>query len=312
MNMRDAISANRTFLMGLAMIAILLYHHGYCIIPGITAFFSRFGLFGVDIFLFLSGFGCVFALSKTTPSVFFGKRIARLLPTCLFVGMTVFAADLFLDAERTDANPVIALFSLHRWYIQAIIICYLICPVAYFLLKRYKLIAFIGLLAASALGHYFSVDIDYFRLSWIMGRLPVFFVGMYIAMYNPKTNGIYYCLSVALILASMLIRCVGGGYVFLWTYTIAAGMPILCLMLASIRNLSDKIRLTPVISLFGLYSLEIYLIHEYTYWTIGELSISLWIKYTITIAIIASVSMLSHKVTNSIKPIIEKRILVKL
>ena len=144
-------------------------------------------------------------------SVFFGKRIARLLPTCLFVGMTVFAADLFLDAERTDANPVIALFSLHRWYIQAIIICYLICPVAYFLLKRYKLIAFIGLLAASALGHYFSVDIDYFRLSWIMGRLPVFFVGMYIAMYNPKTNGIYYCLSVALILASMLIRCVGGG-----------------------------------------------------------------------------------------------------
>ena len=30
-------------------------------------------------------------------------------------------------------------------------------------------------------------------------------------MYKPNTNGIYFFFSVALILESMLIRCVGGG-----------------------------------------------------------------------------------------------------
>lgn len=53
--MKQEISRNRTFLMGLAMIGIILFHHGWVVVPGITAVFSRFGLWGVDII-----FSCFF------------------------------------------------------------------------------------------------------------------------------------------------------------------------------------------------------------------------------------------------------------
>lgn len=37
--MKSTLSENRLFLMGLAMIGIVLFHHGFTVIPGITAFF---------------------------------------------------------------------------------------------------------------------------------------------------------------------------------------------------------------------------------------------------------------------------------
>ena len=41
--MKETLSVNWTFLMGLAMIGIVCFHHGWAVIPGFTTFFSRFG-----------------------------------------------------------------------------------------------------------------------------------------------------------------------------------------------------------------------------------------------------------------------------
>lgn len=149
--MRSTISANRTFLMGIAMIAIILFHHGWTIIPGVTAFFSRFGLWGVDIFLFLSGFGCVYALNKYSRNAFWLKRIIRLLPTCLLAGVLIFCVDLYFHSERTITYIPIRLMSIHRWYIQTIIVCYLMCPLAYIVIRKFRVTGLLILVAAAIL-----------------------------------------------------------------------------------------------------------------------------------------------------------------
>lgn len=59
----EKLSAVRTYLMGMAMMLIILYHCG--VYP-----FKMFGYWGVDVFLFLSGFGIFFALKKRVLAAF--------------------------------------------------------------------------------------------------------------------------------------------------------------------------------------------------------------------------------------------------
>ena len=65
-NLKD-LSSFRTQLMGMAAIMILVCHAeaSHVLMPGWLAKMMNFGNFGVDIFLFLSGLGCYYSLSKT-------------------------------------------------------------------------------------------------------------------------------------------------------------------------------------------------------------------------------------------------------
>lgn len=208
--MKDTISNNRTFLMGLAMIAIILFHHGWTIIPGITAFFSRFGLWGVDIFLFLSGFGCVYALNKYTTAVFWAKRIKRLLPTCLLAGILIFGFDLYFHAERTMTYLPVRLLSIHRWYIQAILLCYMLCPIAYYILKKYRVTGLLLMVAAAIAIEMIMPDVKVWKFNWAFGRIPVFLVGMYIGLFDLKMSRWQYILSGLCLVAAVVTRCRGG------------------------------------------------------------------------------------------------------
>lgn len=189
--MKQIISSNRTFLMGLAMISIVIFHHGgahwYINIPKITPFFAHYGYWGVDIFLFLSGFGCVYALHKYTNSIFLKKRVQRLLPTCILCGSLVYTLDsLFFHVEQDLSYSVIRLLSLNRWYIQAIMICYAICPLCYLVLKRYKVYGLFSLILICVLTELITPELGVFKLRWILGRIPVFLIGMYIALFDIK------------------------------------------------------------------------------------------------------------------------------
>lgn len=208
--MKDIISGDRTFLMGLAMIGIVCFHHGWTVIPGFTAFFSRFGLWGVDIFLFLSGFGCVYALNKYSTGEFWTKRIMRLLPTCLLVGILICCIDLFFNAERTHAYLLVKLLSLHRWYIQAILICYLLSPLAYAILSKFKGWGLIGFIAIAIVIEHFLPEIPVWKINWAFGRLPVFLIGMYIGLFDLKITKLQYVISGVCIIAAVITRCRGG------------------------------------------------------------------------------------------------------
>lgn len=77
----NLLSQYRTPLMGLAALMIVVCHAlSYGVeMPGLIASLLERGGLGVDIFLFLSGIGCWYSLSKgTTPGSWYSKRFMRI------------------------------------------------------------------------------------------------------------------------------------------------------------------------------------------------------------------------------------------
>ena len=121
--------------MGGAMLMVIAYH-----------FALHFGLYhsplivrgdiGVDIFFFLSGYGCCFSASKHASRVFYTNRIKRIMPIYLIIGtLTIFANYVFLnqDLSTIDIYRIfcISFFThddLSVWYIHASLLFYLFTP----------------------------------------------------------------------------------------------------------------------------------------------------------------------------------------
>ncbi|MBD5415806.1 MAG: acyltransferase [Bacteroides sp.] len=304
--MKDELSANRTFLMGLAMIAVVCFHHGWVVIPGFTAVFSRFGLWGVDVFLFLSGFGCVYALNKYSVLQFYKKRLNRLWPTCLLVGILIICVNQYFHAEKIMTYLPVRLFSIHRWYIQAILICYAICPLAYVVMKRFRAWGLLLLIVIAVVIEWLLPEVKVWKINWAFGRLPVFLIGMYVGMFDLKLTKAQYIISGLCLVLAVVTRCVGvtryvgGYYVFRWTYFLAAAMPFICETLCRLRLICMKLRVYRMIELCGIYSLEIYLIHEYFYWALGPIGIPLYVKYALYGAILSLLCVIAKKSTDFI------------
>lgn len=303
--MKDKISENRSFLMGLAMIAVVIFHHDWISIPIFSTITHLFGLWGVDVFLFASVFGCAYALNKYTKTTFWLKRILRLLPTCVIVGILIYCFDIFLDAERTITYLPVRLLSLHRWYIQAILICYLICPFAYIILKRYQVSGLFLMILLAIVVEMFLPRIPVWKINWVFGRIPVFLIGMYIAEFNLKLKPWQYTISALCLVLAVLTRYRGGYYMLNWTNFLALAMPFVCETLCRLRNISIRMGIYRPIEIIGMYSLEIYLIHEYLLWAIYPIAIPLWSKYLLFISILVVLSILVKWLGNliSAKPI---------
>ena len=83
------ISRYRGELMGIAIL-LIMFSHNSMDFPGffhnINSGLRMLGQVGVDIFFFLSGFGCFYSLTKDNdPISFYKKRVGRLLPAFLSV-----------------------------------------------------------------------------------------------------------------------------------------------------------------------------------------------------------------------------------
>lgn len=87
--MLEKISRYRSALMGFSILWIMAYHSGisFSAIPVFGALLNNFrsnGFGGVDIFLFLSGFGLYRALSRRPGQLaFYKRRLARVMPAYL-------------------------------------------------------------------------------------------------------------------------------------------------------------------------------------------------------------------------------------
>ena len=283
--------------MGLAMIAIIIFHHGFTVIPGITAFFSRFGLWGVDVFLFLSGFGCVYALKKYATTTFYKKRLVRLLPACLVAGIVVVLINLHFGAERTEAPLWCRALSLHRWYIQAILICYVICPWAYIVIRRYKVFGLILLIIACLLASLFVPSVGFLKFSWIVGRIPVFLIGIYVAEYDLTMSWWQCIVSMLCLAAAVVLRLKGGIGIIQWPYLLAPAIPLVCMALCRLKTIADKMNVSSVIEVFGACSLEIYLIHEYLYWALYKTEFPLGCKYMLFLLLVTVLCAVVRKVS---------------
>ena len=186
------LSRYRSELMGVAMIAIILFH-----IPlgRADAFFGlhRLGNVGVDIFFFLSGMGLWFAWGKRAELLpFYHRRFARLMPAWLVMASLFYVPDFLGPRKYSPTLPNLLgditlnldfwrYDELTFWYIPAIMAFYLVAPFYMELIRRYPLYRWLPVLAVmwcvcvlwvvpihQAVGH--------LEIFW--SRVPIFFLGI--------------------------------------------------------------------------------------------------------------------------------------
>lgn len=86
------------------------------------------GYIGVEVFLFVSGFGIVYSLRKNSLRQYYKNRAIRLLPACILFGLCKIALS-YIPTMPPTQNLILDLFSLSHWYIYAIVVYYLIAPI---------------------------------------------------------------------------------------------------------------------------------------------------------------------------------------
>lgn len=201
----------------------------------------------------------------------------------------------------------IRLLSLHRWYIQAILLCYLLCPFAYLIIRKYQVRGLLLLILISIIVERILPEIKVWKFNWAFGRVPVFLIGMFIAEFDFKMSRIQYVISAGCLLVAAFFRCKGGSISWIWPYFLAAAMPFVCQILCKLRGLFIRIKLDRFIELCGLYSLEIYLVHEYCYWAFYNVDLPLALRYLLFIVAVPIICIMLKETTDYISSKLVKR-----
>lgn len=276
-------SEYRTAIMGLSMLSIMLFHQYFSSVFPFD-FFHNFGYWGVDVFLFLSGAGLVNSLKKNSIRRFYLRRFLRIIPSCLFCGTIRFFLILLLGSfspilkERLNYSAW-TLVSLDLWFIHAIIILYAISPFLYIILKKWPLLTFSiivilfffnGMFIKPFVGYEWQSLIGV--LSWTMERLFVFSVGMYISINKDEISInitfpiLFLFTAICLVLLAKIenpFRCIQACIYF----ALALGMPALLYLSVCILKIIPS-SLLRLLIFMGAYSLELYLVHEFLFWTL--------------------------------------------
>lgn len=269
------LSRYRTQLMGLSILMIMVFHSylgmntNYMLIE-----IATFDI-AVDFFAILSGLGVYFSFEKNDSiRLFYKKRLLRILPATLVT--TTFVV--LWQWRCTEIHSVwsmladITTFSTflgknHYWFITYIIICYLIAPFAYRIIKRvcYRRLIMATLLLIILMFSYLFLPLLNPAGAMIYMRLPSFFIGLivgYCIRSNIRINAILTIISSIIgvsILFFMRYYELTETYVRLGYFFFS--LPIL-LVLTYCHYILEFLRIDRFLVFVGAITLEIYLLHE--------------------------------------------------
>lgn len=276
----DCVSKERTWVMGVSMLMIMLFHQHF-LNSSFFGFFHALGDRGVDIFFFLSGTGIYHSLSHNNLPRYFSNRFWRIVPVVIIVGLLKFAYDGF-------SGSIFSCTFSGKWFIYGIVFCYLLAPFLYRLLNKSKRILFysivlfcIGQFLVFEQFPHFACEIPLhrsllFAFSYLVfPRLPAFVLGMILAA-EPKID-MGKCRPVlTLVLLSICFTMTGGCLSMsdivspsARAYVSFLFLPCLPTLTQWVAVLGDKCRKLAAahigVVFFGTYSFEIYLIHVYLF-----------------------------------------------
>lgn len=234
---------------------------------GFFDYFSQLGDCGVDIFLFLSGYGCYYSFKKDeNVEKFYIKRVIRILPSVILL-LPIFA---LIVCWRNDnsffliINPRYYIMSIYSsfWYIGAIIVFYLLFPLFYRWNKKKcstffvaLLVAFVGIFLVHQIG---SSLLD--PLVLYFARCPVFILGMLFAKNNNLFN---YKKTIALITIAILPLL----FVIPKDYQRIGYISLALTSVTFLPYCFEKIPQTinKLFTIIGIASLEFYMIHVFVF-----------------------------------------------
>lgn len=180
------ISNYRAELMGIATIMILIGHsifYGQGFIDyGYLQDIFTLGYSGVDIFLFLSGYGLVYSMQKNEVKDFYKHRLIRIVPSVL----AIMAINVIVNCKNLSLhflNPMYWFGSY--WYIGFILTAYFVFPVLYKYIYRKGAIAYYCSVLISLLlflPFLFTGNAGSNAYTCYVTRIPIFVMGACFAM----------------------------------------------------------------------------------------------------------------------------------
>lgn len=227
-------------------------------------------------FLFLSGFGLYYSLSKNGDlRKFYIKRVNRVLLPYIIMGLPFFLLSLITGGISVSIF-LLKITSLYfwffgndgMWYISMSVVLYLLFPFAYkFMFAQQKEIGVVTrtlviiMTCVSACFALYDFVPHYYNMLQIgITKIPMFFIGMLVAWYS--------CLGLSMtwkhiigggILLSITFLLKNHSDVFVPYYEMAYRLLMMPLFCFVIEYLKTK-RLNVFLQWFGRYSLEIYVL----------------------------------------------------
>ena len=296
--------ADITGLRALAVISVLIFHIFPSYLPG--------GYLGVDIFFVISGFLITYLLLKEHTQTgkvsllkFYKRRVLRIAPATIFIVLiAVIFANLWLGSSDIIKVSQSAMYSavgfanvyfkyylatgyyapnsaltplLHLWSLGVEEQFYLLLPLMFLLLGKYKKI-FFSLLLVLFVASVFSASLmvinnQKFAYYMLPTRAFAILLGCLVAMYsfykplNFIKNNMTLIIVNVITLLSMV--CLGGG---LWYLKESYNLPNylslivvlptgIIILLGNSRNIISKVLGFILFKHIGLWSFSIYLVH---------------------------------------------------
>ncbi len=303
-----AISEARNVIFGIATLWIGLFHSDYLndtisfyiksdFIAEPLKFIRGTGNVGVDMFLFLSGIGLYFSFTKDSHVLsFWKKRLMRVLPSAFLIATFYFS--LRYVNGRFSSGP---LYYVLRetflyffvkgervfWFISLILLMYLVFPIFYKIIDKWKAWGMIVLVAVIVAGTFAVRAIApgiYSNIEIALCRIPVFIIGIWAGRFVMEKKEIdrrwlWLVLAVAvgmLVLMAnynAIVKAIVPGYtkemetmyIFIYRYA-ACPLGIALVMLDSficteLRHRGKANLLRNFFEFVGMYSMEYYMIY---------------------------------------------------
>lgn len=197
------LSKYRNQIYGLSIIWIVIYHiYEFCIhkmnFSWISTLVFYNGYIGVDVFLFLSGISLYFSLAKKNLKRkvifdFYKKRFCKILKVYIFFCIPFLVCrDLLVGNDSVRFLKQVFFLDDHVssfWFIAIIMLCYLIYPMLFYIIKNSKLyiikiIILLYIVFLVIMNHY--AHEYYMMYEVLLSRIPVFLLGTLYAekVYN--------------------------------------------------------------------------------------------------------------------------------
>lgn len=257
---------NKPIFMGIAIILVFLYH-----MPRVSPVLKIFepGFIGVDFFLFFSGYSLCYSYEKYSIANFFKRRFNRIYPTYLLFTVIISFITIIYGRSLSCFDWLCNLTTLSYyqvggcfidWYLSSLFIFYLIFPLLYSFIKKYKWK--IPVLLTMII----CVIISLFDIHWwygcALGRLPIYALGVFLFLddsNNKEDSFNCFIFYFFIFVLSVVIYFIGGymrGY-----YMANMIAPILMLLTAGLFKIFTNFPISALgttLSVLGKYSLEIY------------------------------------------------------
>lgn len=277
--------------MGTAMIMVIVYHLFCWVYNPIGPF--NIGYVGVDIFLFLSGFGLSYSFKKNSIAQFYINRIKRIyilylisvLVTYLIYNLNWNLFDLFANILSIGIYTKGGI-NRYDWYLETLFSLYITFPILYYYGKTKIGGAIILWAVITFLLHNYNIPWWY---DCFLGRLPIFFYGIIFSKCTDSWKTTCY--------VGVLLYYPNRLFVSSFLASSGLALPIITFLLYYLPLLPNKLKY--LISFIGKHSLEFYIANLFVFWSFEGTSYTTIERFFLYILIQSIATTLSIK-TNMI------------